>query len=166
MAKQYWTANHATVTTAAPVPVTTGTAIKTLLQIATPATEDLTVVAWGITFDGTAAAAPIKCELVQTDVAATVTAHIASGITNWSNPNDPTTLVTLGTAATGFTATAEGTTTATRMLDFQQVAPNGGYSYEWPLESRPRVVISKFLRVRVTAAAAVNAHCWVRWIED
>jgi hypothetical protein len=113
MAKQYWTSNTAMPTTAAPVPVTTGTAIKTLLQIATPATEDMVVVAWGITFDGTAAAAPIKCELVQTDVAATVTAHVAAGIINWSNPNDPASLVTLGTAATGFTASAEGTTTAT-----------------------------------------------------
>src|SRR4051812_39737070 len=116
MAKQYWTSNNAAVTTAAPVPVTTGTAIKTLLQIATPATEDLTVVAWGITFDGTAAAAPIKCELVQTDVAATVTAHGATGIVNWTNPNDPGSLVTLGTSATGFTASVEGTTTATRMF--------------------------------------------------
>lgn len=166
MAKQYWISNNAAVTTAAPVPVTTGTTIKTLLQIASPSNEDLTVVAWGITFDGTAAAAPIKCELIQTDVAATVTAHTAPGIVNWSNPNDPGSLVTLGVSATGFTASAEGTITATRMFDFQQVAPNGGYSYEWPLDGRPRMPSSKFLRVRVTAAAAVNAHCWVRWIED
>jgi hypothetical protein len=166
MAKQYWTSNTAMPTTAAPVPVTTGTAIKTLLQIATPSNEDMVVVAWGVTFDGTTAAAPIKCELVQTDVAATVTAHVAAGVISWSNPNDPASLVTLGTAATGFTASAEGTTTATRMIDFQQVAPNGGYSYEWALDARPRIPSAKFLRVRVTAAAAVNAHCWVRWIED
>lgn len=168
MAKQYWLPNHATITTAAPVPVTTGTAIKTLLQLATPTNEDMTVVAWGITFDGTAAAAPIKCELVQTDVAATVTAHALANVVNWSNPNDPGSLVAanFGTSSTGYTATAEGTTTITRLLDFQQVAPNGGYIYEWPLESRPRIPANRYLRIRVTAAAAVNAHCWVRWIED
>ena len=35
MAKTYFTANVPQVTTAAPVPITTGTAIKTLLQIET-----------------------------------------------------------------------------------------------------------------------------------
>lgn len=165
MAKTYFTSNNAMVTTAAPVPVTTGTAIKTLLQIATPSTEDLIVVAWGITFDGTAAAAPIKVELVQTDVAATVTAHSSTGIVNWNSPNDAGSLVTLGTSATGFTASAEGTTTATRMLDFQQVAPNGGYAVQFSLGREPRVPISKFLRVRVTAAAAVNAYCFIIWEE-
>jgi hypothetical protein len=86
MAKVYQAHNYAQPTTAAPAPVTTGTAIKTLLQIATPSTEDLTVVAWGIDFDGTAAAAPIKVELIDTDVAATVTAHVASGMVKWNAP--------------------------------------------------------------------------------
>jgi hypothetical protein len=167
MAKTYQVHNYAQPTTAAPAPVTTGTAIKTLLQIATPSTEDLTVIAWGIDFDGTAAAAPIKVELIDTDVAATVTAHVASGIVKWNAPNDPGSLVTLGTTATGYTATAEGTVGATsRLLAFRQVPPNGGYEYEFPLDVRPKVAISRFLRIRVTAAAAVNASCWVRWTED
>lgn len=167
MPKLYQAYNYAQVTTAAPAPVTTGTTIKTLLQIATPSTEDLTVVAWGIDFDGTAAAAPIKVELIDTDVAATVTAHGASGIVKFNRPNDPGSLVTLGTTATGFTASGEGTPGSTsRTLAFRQVAPNGGYEYEFPLENQPRVPVSRFLRIRVTAAAAVNASCWVRWIED
>lgn len=165
MAKTYFTQNNAMVTTAAPALVTTGTAIKTLLQIATPSTEDLKVVQWGITFDGTAVGTPIKCELVETDVAATVTAHVAAGITSWSNPNDPASLVTLGASATGYTASAEGTTTATRMLDFALVPPNGGYVMQFPLGREPTVRISKFLRVRVTAAAAVNAFTYVVWEE-
>lgn len=165
MTDAYYAANNAMVTTAAPVPVTTGVAIKTLLQVATPSTRDLIVIAWGITFDGTSAAAPIKVELVQTDVAATVTAHVAAGVQPWNDPNAPASLMTLGASATGFTASAEGTTTATRMLDFQQVAPNGGYATYFPLGREPKVPISKFLRVRVTAAAAVNAYCWVIWEE-
>jgi hypothetical protein len=52
--------------------------------------------------------------------------------------------MTLGTSATGFTATAEGTPGATsRLLAFRQVAPNGGYEYEFPLGREPRVAVSR-----------------------
>jgi hypothetical protein len=165
MAKTYFAYNGPAVTTAAPTAVTTGTAIKTLMQLAPPSTEDLKVVQWGITFDGTAAAAPIKVELIETDVAATVTAYVASGIVAWNQPNDPASLVTLSTTGSGYTATAEGTITATRMLDLQLVAPNGGYAVQFPLGREPVCRAAKFLRVRVTAAAAVNAVCWVIWEE-
>lgn len=149
-------------TTAAPSMVTTGTAIKTLLQVATPSTRPLRIVEWGITFDGSPAA--IKCELVQTDVAATVTAHVAAGVQPYDDPNAPASLMTLGTSATGYTASAEGTTTATRAFDFQSLSTNN-YVKQWPLGREPQVPVSKFLRVRVTAAAAVNALCYVVWIE-
>lgn len=166
MAKTYEAWNFAQPTTAAPAPVTTGTAIKTLLQIATPSSEDLLVIAWGIEFDGTTAAAPIKVELIDTDVAATVTAHGASGLIKLNAPNDAASVMTLSTTATGFTATAEGTVGATsRLLDFHQVPPNGGFSYEYPLGREPKIAVSRFLRIRVTAAAAVNASCFIRWEE-
>jgi hypothetical protein len=93
--KVYQAHNYAQPTTAAPVPVTTGTAIKTLLQIATPSTEDICVMAWGIDFDGTAAAAPIKVELIDTDTAATVTAHGASGLVKLNGPSDAASVMTL-----------------------------------------------------------------------
>lgn len=152
-------------TTAAYVAVTTGTAIKTMLQIATPATRPLRVVEWGISFDGSAAAAPIKCELLQTDVAATVTAHVAAGVQPYNDPLAPASLVTLGTAATGYTASAEGTTTASRHADLQYVAPTNQYVKQWPQGNEWQMPISKFLRVRVTAAAAVNCYCYVIWGE-
>lgn len=164
-AKTYKAYNGAMPTTAALVPVTTGTAIKTLLQIATPSTEQLRIVEWGITFDGFAAAAPGKVELIETDVAATVTAHVASGIVKVNAPNDVPSLVTLGTAATGYTASAESTTTASRLLDYQQISPTGQYVIQYPLGREKEVAASKFLRVRVTFAAAVNAVCWVEWEE-
>lgn len=165
MADLYIAFNGAAPTTAALAPVTTGTAIKTLLQIASPSTRPLTVVEWGISFDGSAAATPIKCELIQTDVAATVTAHVAAGVMLLTDPNAPASLVTLGTAATGYTATAEGTTTASRLFDYQQIAPTNQYVKQWPLGREPVLPISKFLRVRVTAGAAVNALCYVVWGE-
>lgn len=164
-AKTYVAYNAAMPTTAAIVPVTTGTAIKTLLQIATPSTEQLRVVEWGISFDGSAAATPGKVELIETDVAATVTAHVASGIMKYNAPNDVASLVTLGTSATGYTATAEGAPTASRVLDYQLIAPTNQYVKQFPLGREPEVAASKFLRVRVTFGTAVNAVCYVVWEE-
>lgn len=158
----YTAANGAMPTTAALSPITTGTTIKTMLQIATPSTRDIQVVEWGISFDGTPAA--IKCELIQTDVAATVTAHVAAGVQPYDDPNGPASLMTLGTAATGYTASAEGSITATRTADAQLVTSNQ-YVKQWPLGREFKVPVSKFLRVRVTAAVSVNATCYVIWQE-
>jgi len=165
VATTYVAYNGASPTTAALAPVTTGTAIKTLLQIATPSTRMIRIVEWGISFDGSAAATPGKVELIQTDVAATVTAHVAAGVPSLNDPNAAASLVTLGTSATGYTATAEGTTTASRLLDYQQIAPTNQYVKQWPLGREPVVAVSKFLRVRVTFGTAVNAVCYVSWEE-
>lgn len=165
MATLYWAVNGAMPTTAALSPVTTGTAIKTMLQVASSSTRPLKVVEWGISFDGSSAATPIKCELIQTDVAATVTAHVAAGVPPYDDPNAPASTVTLGTSATGYTATAEGTITATRYADVQLVAPTGQWVKQWPLGREFQLPVSKFLRVRVTAGAAVNAYCYVIWEE-
>lgn len=153
-------------TTAAQAVVTTGTAIKTMLQVVPSATLGAKVVEWGMSFDGSAAATPLKCELLQTDVAATVSAHVASGIVKYDAAalmgGDPTTnLIQVGTAATGYTATAEGTITATRMLDFQFIAPTGQYVFQFPLGREPFIETGKFGRIRVTAPAAVNATCYM-----
>jgi hypothetical protein len=161
----YWAANGPMQTTAAFAPVTTGTAIKTMLQIATPPTRVLRVVEWGISFDGSAAATPIRCELMQTDVAATVTAHVAAGVQPFNDPNAPASLVTLGVSATGYTASAEGSITTTRTFDLQFIAPTNQYVKQWPLDQEPQLPISKFLRVRVTAGAAVNCYTYVVWGE-
>jgi hypothetical protein len=163
--------NAASPTTAAPVKVTTGTAIKTMLQLATPSTRQLQVISWGFSIDAAPATTGVGVvELVQTDVAATVTAHVAAGLPAL-DPNAPASLLTLGTSATGYTATAEGTTTASRLFDVTELAgvSNGAYpitySYQFMPDERPIVAVSKFLRVRVTFSAAVNMLCWVCWDE-
>lgn len=161
----YWASNAAMATTAAPTPISTGTSIKTLLQIATPSTRSIKVVEWGISFNGSTAAEPIKCELVQTDVAATVTAHVAAGVQPYDDPGAPASLMTLGTSATGYDASGEGTITATRTGDLQFISPTTLFSRQLPLGREFAVPVSKFLRVRVTAAAAVSAYCYVIWSE-
>lgn len=151
-------------TTAAQQSVTTGTAIKTLLQVATPSTRQLQVISWGFSTDGAQAGV---VELLQTDVAATVTAHVAAGVQPL-DPNAPASLVTLGTSATGYTATVEGAITATRVFDavtLSAAGSNPGYSYQFMPDERPIVAISRFLRVRVTFGVAENMRCWVVWDE-
>ena len=147
--------------------MTTGTAIKTLLQIASSATKPLQVVEWGISFDGSAAAAGIKCELLETGaIAATVTAHVTAGIVRLDAEaiagGDPVTnLLPVGTTSTGYTATGEGTITVSRVFDAQLIQPTSQYVKQFPLGLEPVIQVSSFLRVRVTAAAAVNAYCYV-----
>ena len=118
----YLIGNGARPTTAAFVKVTTGTVIKTLLQVKPSATIIPRIIEWGISFDGFAAALPIQVELLQVDVAATVTAHVANGIQKYNaaalQGGDPTTnLFPVGTTSTGFTASAEGAITDSRVFD-------------------------------------------------
>lgn len=162
----YLIANGPSPTTAAQAVVTTGTAIKTLLQVKASATVIAKIIEWGISFDGSAAATPIKCELLETDVAATVTASVAADLTkldaNALAGGDPTTnLIQVGTTSTGYTSTGEGTITAVRMLDVQLIAPTNQYVKQFPLGREPVIQISKFGRIRVTAGAAVNAYCYM-----
>jgi len=158
----YFAANGVSPTTAAQVAVTTGTTIKTLMQVAPPSTVQIAIVEWGISFDGSTAATPIKVELLQTDVAATVTSVTP---TLFSDPLGPASLCVGGSALTGHTATAEGTITAVRMFDVQFISPTNQYVKQYPLGREPQVPVSKFLRIRVTAAAAVNAYCYIIWEE-
>lgn len=158
--------NGASPTTAAQVVVTTGTSIKTLLQVKPGATQYLRIVEWGISFDGSAAATPIKVELLEVDVAATVTAHVAAGIVKLDalaiGAGDPTTdIIEVGTSATGYTATAEGSITTSRMLDAQLIAPTNQYVKQFPLGREPILKAGQFARIRVTAGAAVNAYCYM-----
>lgn len=156
-------------TTAAQQTVTTGTAIKTMLQLATPSTRQIQLISWGYTINEPPGNDGI-IELLQTDVAATVTAHVASGVQPL-DPNAPASLLTLGTSATGYTATVEGSITATRVFDAVTVSSVSGespqtYAYQWMPDERPIIAVSKFLRVRATTpVGAVNMRCWVCWDE-
>lgn len=154
-------------TTASQVAVTTGTAIKTLLQVKPGATQIVRITEWGINFDGSAAATPGIVELCVTDVAATVVAHVAAGIHKLDSEalasGDPTTsLFSVGTTATGYTASGEGTVGAVRQLDVQQISPTNQFLVQLPLGQEYIVNPGEFMRVRVKFGTAVNAICWVK----
>lgn len=160
-------------TTAAIVKVSTGTAVKTMLQVATPSTRQCQIISWGFSLDAPPATTSTGIiELIQTDVGATVTAHVAAGVQPL-DPNAPPSLMTLGTGATGYSASVEGAITAVRTFDTAQIAgltagetglpPN--YAYQFQGDEAPIIAVSRFIRVRVTFAAAVNMLCWVLFDE-
>ena len=164
---RYKTWNSAMPTTAAQAAVTTGTAIKTMLQLATPSTRQIALIAWGFTIDDPPGADAVL-ELLQADVAATLTAHVAAGVQPL-DPSAPASLLTLGTSGTGYTATVEGTTTAARVFDAVSLSSVSGespltYGYQFMPDERPIVAVSKFLRVRATTpTTAVDMRTWVVW---
>lgn len=161
---QYRIYNGPFPTTACQLAVTTGTNIKTLLQVKGVTAVKIKVKAWGISFDGAAGAAGIQCELLETGtVFATVTASVAADALPTIDSGAPTstTYLSVGTAATGYTASAEGTITATRIFDSQFVQPTGQYAWEFSLGNEPEIAAVSALRIRVKAAAAVNAVCWI-----
>jgi hypothetical protein len=85
----------------------------------------------------------------------------------WGNPGAPASLCVGGTGATSVSdgAVTEGTITASRLLDAQEVHPQTGYAVWYPPTDRPRVAVSRFLRVRVNFTVAVSCLPWVIWSE-
>jgi hypothetical protein len=168
MTRIYRAYNGPAPTSAAQVAVTTGTAIKTMLQLQTPATVPIHVMAWGVTMFGAAAAAGPQWELITTNtVAATVTAHVAAGLQPVNaEAVDLASQLTLGTSGTGYSASAEGTVTGVcRVFDTASIQPTGERVFQRPLGTEWYVPLSTILRIRVTAAAAVNAICWIEYTE-
>lgn len=144
-------------TTAAQVKQALGTSIKTQLQVK-PTQGALYVAEWGIQIDAVVAFGTV--ELVETDVAATVTS-----LAPYAYGPDTDGLVALlapgGTAASGYQASAEGTITTTRVLDIAIMGPVTQYMKQFPLGKRPSISKNAFGRIRATMSAAVNGICWV-----
>src|SRR5580658_6613735 len=102
--------------TAAPVKQPTGTAIRTMLQLAPATGYPMKIIEWGCSFDGSAAATPGQVELVDTlTVFGTLTTALALGdVMPYAGPSPANTSgssgvpLNLGTALTAF-ASASGT---------------------------------------------------------
>jgi hypothetical protein len=162
----YLFANGPQQTTAAFAKVTTGNAVKTMLQIK-PITP-MRIVEWGYSFDGSAAATPGQVELIEVDVAATVTAYATADITRYDAEalqfGDPTAIymAITSTNTSGYTATVEGSITTVRNLAGPQlIAPTSELIYQSPLGFRAYCQAAKFTRIRMTFGAAVNAYCYI-----
>jgi hypothetical protein len=150
---------------AAPVKQATGTAVRTLLQLATTTTQGIKIVEWGISFSGFAAAAPINVEFFNCTGAATMsTALAATDVSRLSDPLGTETIpLQYSTALSAYSTTTvtEGTVANYYSYDNQLIAPTSQYVKQWPLGREPSAALSTFVRVRVTGAASVNALCYV-----
>lgn len=166
MAKLYQLWNGASVTTAAPAPVTTGTVVKTMIQIATSANSELRVCEYWWEGDGSAAATPGVVELMFANnltTPATVTAYAAGDIRKYE-PNSKNASITLGTTASGYTASAEGTPASAFSIP-HQVPPTSGIYIQYPLGREPELPVSSTLRLRNKLGTAVNALCGLTFEE-
>jgi len=139
--------------------VATSAALKTVLQIATPSTTDIRVHGWGISFDGIdPVAAPGQVTLIDTDVAATTGTSLTPEL--WESGFGQASLCIGGTALTAYNLTVEGTITASRILDVQNMHPQTGYGVWFPEGRRPAVRASRFLRIRTLFAVTINCVPW------
>ena len=170
MATLYFVQNGAASTTAPLTPVTTSTTHYTMLQIVPSTNTPLKVVEWGVSFNGAALAAPFECELVETGtIAATVTAYAVADVMPYSDPNAPAQSGTsstsvplnISTALSGYTSSSEGTTTATRTFDLQQVEPIGGYFKQFPLGREPALKPGNVTRIRVKGDGVTTAYAYL-----
>jgi hypothetical protein len=161
----YLVGNYPMQTTAAPSAVAVST-IKTLMQIKPGATQVAQIIEWGISGNASAAATPGVVELIETDVAATVTAYAAADFTKYDCEallaGDPTTnMFSVGTSASGYTSTSEGSITAVRNLSVQQIAPTNQFIIQCPLGREGIIQPGKFARIRATFGASVSVLCYM-----
>jgi hypothetical protein len=159
-------------TTAAPVKQPTGTAIRTMMQLAPATGFAIRIIEWGCSYDGFAAVIPGTVELIDTGtVFATVsTAYAAADIQPYGDPNATANTtgtsgvpLNLGTSLSGFATASgtEGSTTATRMGAVGLFSPTTLNFFQMPLSREFEVPPGHCLRVRATFAATVNMICYI-----
>lgn len=168
-AKTYAVMNGAAPGAAAAVPISTGTALKTHIQLATNTTTPaIRFVEWWAEFDGSTAATPIRVELIRHTGGAqtTLTAYAAADIAKVNDPNAPASSIQLGTALSGFSnTTTEVAPTGAVSLETHFVPPTSGIYVQFPLGREPEVQVAAFARLRATAGAAVNCYAGLMWEE-
>lgn len=171
-AKTYAVTNGAAPGAAAAAAITTGTAIKTMMQLNTNTTTPaIRFVEWWVEFDGATAATPIKVELMRhtTVGQTTLTAYVAADIAKVNDPNAPASSIQIGaTGLSGFAnTTTETVPTGTPVsLETHFVPPTSGIYVQFPLGREPEVQVGgAYARVRTTAGAAVNCLAGLMWEE-
>jgi hypothetical protein len=170
-AKTYMVFNGPMALGSAPTKQPTGTAIRTMMQLCPAAGRIIRPIGWGCSFDGAVAATGGQVELIEVNVAATMsTAYAAADVQPYGDPNAPANTagvsgepLNLSTTTSGFATAAvtEGVPTASRMADLQIVQPTNQYLLQWPLGREFECIPGRFLRVRVTFAVSVGMYCFI-----
>ncbi|MCI4354553.1 MAG: hypothetical protein L3K06_04230 [Thermoplasmata archaeon] len=168
-AKTYTAMNGAVPGAAAAVAIATNTAIRTMMQLQMGAQVAGRIVEWWTEFDGSAAATPIKVEILSHTTApqTTLTTYGAADVPGANDPNAGTTAITLASNASGFSSqTTEVTPTGTvRNLSTHFVPPTSGIYIQYPLGREPEIVKAGYVRGRVTSGTNVNCLQGITWEE-
>jgi hypothetical protein len=171
MGTQYRLYNgHMPTTGGPPAGVVTSATLFTQLQIVTAAGFPGEVIEWGVSFNGAALVAGFPCALITTGaIAATVTAFAAADAMPYCDPNAPANTTAgstsypfnMSTATSGFTSSAEGSISATRLMDHALVEPIGGYFKQFPLGLQPGIAPAEVLRVMVLGDGTTKVTAYV-----
>ena len=169
--KTYWVHNSAMVTTAAPVKQPTGTAIRTMLQLAPSADYGvMRIHEWGFSLDSYANGGQI--ELLDTGTVFATSLSTAFAVADIQPHNDAAAPantsgasglpLNLSTGTSGFSTASvtEGSITATKMKDVQ-MDPQGPYVKQWPLGLEPEIPGGDALRVRATFGTTTNLYAYL-----
>jgi len=140
--------------------ITTGTALKTLLELISSANVSPTVFQWWCEFNGSSAATAILTEFLR------ATASFTGG-----NAVTPSLLQpgrkAVGSSANSGVAASTNTTEGTRgaIIEQHYVPPTSGIVMQYPLSREPEIAVSDRMRISVTAGAAVSAAAGMMFSE-
>jgi hypothetical protein len=135
----------------------------TVIQVAAGTAMPLVVMKAKITQRSSVTSTQIGCYLVRKTAAATVTAAVAADIRKL-DPGDSASVVQLGTALTGYVATAEGTDGD--VLDREGVNILNGWYFEPQPELRPTVPGAGIIGLKFSAAPPAGTYsCYIAFAE-
>lgn len=138
--------------------IATGTALKTMIELATPATNAAQVYHWWIDMDGVSSSAvPVLVEIVRATASIIGTALTPSRLGTIGPGTAQTTAKHTGTAGSG--------TNLGNVIWKRRIPPTTGFDFYVPDNRLLVMDVSTFLRINVTAAATVNATCGLEFDE-
>lgn len=131
---------------------------KSVLELGSPSTDRAKIKEWWVEFDGiSASAVPVKIEVGR------FSAAVTTATTGTPTKYDPAEGAA-GCVVKHSTST-EGAGTAEAGLFIHRVSPTSGIYVQYPLGQELVLAVSTFFRVRLTAAAIVNATAGITWEE-
>lgn len=135
----------------------TAATAKSVFELAAPSTDRAQIKEWWVDFDGVSSTAvPVKVEVGRFSAAVTT----ATSVT----PSKMDSADGAAAVTTKHSTSTEGAGTASDVA-IHRISPTSGYHYVAPLGNELVVAVSTFFRIRLTAAAAVNATFGVIWEE-
>jgi hypothetical protein len=130
---------------------------KTVLELGVSANDRVALIAWWVEFDGaTSTAIPVKVEAQRASAAVTTATTLTPE--KWDAAD------AAASAVAKHSTSAEGAGTLNGG-EIHRVHPQSGFFREYPLGRELVLGLSTFWRIRLTAAAAVNATVGAIWNE-